>query len=140
MKLILDSFRGIQSNARLAEDNLKSAYEAQIATLESEKLNALSKAREALKSNVELKEKLQATEGIIDTVKTLNEELRKKNKEIDKFIYQVCTHKALEEKASKYALHVAKLETENSLLKERIDEYRSLLKFNFQDDQAIAEG
>ncbi len=134
MKLILDTFKGVQSNARLSEENLKSAYEAQIAGLEAEKVKALSKARDAIENNAILKEKLQATEGMAETVKTLNAEIQHKNSEIEKLSKMLDGYTELSEKVAILDKEIVKISTENRLLNERLVEYRELLKIRKDDN------
>ncbi len=137
MNRVLEIFNGVHSNARLSEENIRSELGRRIESLEAEKASAIEKARASIDEAQELDRKLQASEGMVTAFKTIKDELDTKKVELNDLKTQLgeatTQLKDLPGKNDEIGdlkIRVAKLETENEQLRERMDDYRSFNGFN----------
>ncbi|SMF34928.1 hypothetical protein [Pseudobacteriovorax antillogorgiicola] len=132
MNRILEIFSGSKANSELELQNLRSHFGERIESLEEEKAKALAAARESLEKEKEAEQKLQAAEGMatayqsikgqLDEKKAENETLKTQNGDLTAKLKDLPSK---DEEINDLRITVARLETENEQLKERLEDYRT---------------
>ena len=137
MNRITDIFSGVHSSAKLLEENLRTEFSAKLGEIESERAELTSQLRDALELSKKQEKELQSLEGVSEAFKTLKGELENKNEEIESLKTQLGDSTAklkelpeIQSRSTALEIRNAKVETENEQLRERLAEFRTMLKIS----------
>ena len=125
-----------------SEWSLAIEFSAKLSEIETERTELATKLKESLQLNKKQENELLSLEGISEALKTLKGELENKNEEIESLKTQLGDSTAklkelpeIQSKSTALEIRNAKVETENEQLRERLGEFRAMLKIEDREVQ-----